>query len=149
MDAGARGSVVDAVDELNIPDRMLYLIDVNGNPIKPAKADNWIREAAKKAGASGQIILQNDVPEDKTLRLHAMRFTLASGRELVAVAIADQVELEDKYSDLITAFVVIAFAALFLLAAGGFILVRKSTTPLELSSVFNRQFLAGGCLADA
>jgi len=142
MEAGARGRVVDAVDELNIPDRMLYLLDVNGNPVKPAKADNWIREAAKKAGASGQIILQNDVPEDKTLRLHAMRFTLASGRELVAVAIADQVELEDKYSDLITAFVVIAFAALFLLAAGGFILVRKSTAPIERSIEFMRQFMA-------
>jgi len=33
MEAGARGRVVDAVDELNIPDRMLYLIDVNGNPV--------------------------------------------------------------------------------------------------------------------
>jgi signal transduction histidine kinase len=142
MEAGARGRVVDAVDELNIPDRMLYLLDVNGNPIKPAKADNWIRQAAKKAGASGQIILQNEVPGDKTLRLHAMRFTLASRRELVAVAIADQVELEDKYSDLITAFVVIAFAALFLLAAGGFILVRKSTAPIERSIEFMRRFMA-------
>jgi signal transduction histidine kinase len=142
MEAGARGRVVDAVDELNIPDRILYLLDVNGNPIKPAKADNWIRQAAKKAGASGQIILQNDVPEDKTLRLHAMRFKLASGRELVAVAVADQVELEDKYADLITAFVVIAFAALFLLAAGGFILVRKSTAPIERSIEFMRRFMA-------
>jgi len=142
MEAGARGRVVDAVDELNIPDRMLYLLDVNGNPVKPAKADNWIRQAARKAGASGQIILQNDVPEDKTLRLHAMRFKLASGRELVAVAVADQVELEDKYSDLITAFVVIAFAALILLAAGGFILVRKSTAPIERSIEFMRRFMA-------
>jgi signal transduction histidine kinase len=142
MEAGARGRVVDAVDELNIPDRMLYLLDVNGDPIKPAKADNWIREAAKKAGASGQIILQNEVPGDKTLRLHAMRFKLASGQELVAVAIADQVELEDKYSDLITAFVVIAFAALILLAAGGFILVRKSTAPIERSIEFMRRFMA-------
>jgi signal transduction histidine kinase len=142
MEAGARGRVVDAVDELNIPDRILYLLDVNGNPIKPAKADNWIRQAAKKAGASGQIILQNEVPDDKTLRLHAMRFKLASGRELVAVAVADQVELEDKYADLITAFVVIAFAALFLLAAGGFILVRKSTAPIERSIEFMRRFMA-------
>lgn len=142
MEAGARGRVVDAVDELNIPDRILYLLDVDGNPIKPAKADNWIRQAAKKAGASGQIILQNDLPEDKTLRLHAMRFKLASGREMVAVAVADQVELEDKYSDLITAFVVIAFAALILLAAGGFILVRKSTAPIERSIEFMRRFMA-------
>jgi hypothetical protein len=117
-------------------------MDLNGDPIKPAKADTWIRQAAKQAGAKGQITLQDDVPDDKTLRLHAVRFKLASGRELVAVAIADQVELEDKYSDLITAFVVIAFAALFLLAAGGFFLVRKSTAPIERSIEFMRRFMA-------
>jgi signal transduction histidine kinase len=142
MEAGAHGRVLDAVDELNIPDRILYLLDVNGDPIKPAKADTWIREAARKAGATGQITIQSDLPEDKTLRLHAMRFKLVSGRELVAVAMADQVELEDKYSDLITAFVVIAFAALILLAAGGFILVRKSTAPIERSIEFMRRFMA-------
>lgn len=142
MEAGARGRVVDAVDELNIPDRELYLLDLTGVPIKPAKADAWIRQAARQAGAKGQITLQDEVPDDKTLRLHAMRFKLASGRELVAVAVADQVELEDKYSDLITAFVVIAFAALILLAAGGFILVRKSTAPIERSIEFMRRFMA-------
>ena len=34
----ARGRVVDAVDELNIPDRALYLLDTLGNPIKPDTA---------------------------------------------------------------------------------------------------------------
>jgi signal transduction histidine kinase len=142
LEAGARGRVIDAVDELNIPDRSLYLLDVNGNPIKPAKADNWIRQAARKAGATGQITLQSDLPEDRTLRLHALRFKLASGQEMVAAAVADQVELEDKYADLITAFVVIAFAALFLVAAGGFFLVRKSTAPVERSIEFMRRFMA-------
>lgn len=140
--AGARGRVIDAVDELNIPDRILYLLDVQGNPIKPAKVDDWIRHAAKDAGSVGQITRQSDTPEDRTLRLHALRFKLASGHPLVAVAVADQVELEDKYVDLITAFVVIAFAALFLVAAGGFFLVRKSTAPIERSIEFMRRFMA-------
>jgi len=140
--AGARGRVIDAVDELNIPDRILYLLDIEGTPIKPAKVDNWIRQAAKDAGRIGQITIQHGLPEDKTLRLHALRFKLASGSQLVAVAVADQVELEDKYADLITAFVVIAFAALFLVAAGGFFLVRKSTAPIERSIQFMRRFMA-------
>ncbi len=140
--AGARGRVIDAVDELNIPDRILYLLDVQGNPIKPVKVDDWIRHAAKDAGSVGQITRQSDTPEDRTLRLHALRFKLASGHPLVAVAVADQVELEDKYVDLITAFVVIAFAALFLVAAGGFFLVRKSTAPIERSIEFMRRFMA-------
>jgi signal transduction histidine kinase len=139
---GARGRVIDAVDELNIPDRILYLLDANGNPIKPAKVDNWIRQAAKEAGRVGQITVQRDSPKDRTLRLHALRFKLASGSQLVAVAVADRVELEDKYADLITAFVVIAFAALFLVAAGGFFLVRKSTAPIERSIERMRSFMA-------
>ncbi len=140
--AGARGRVIDAVDELNIPDRILYLLNIDGTPIKPARVDTWIRQAAKDAGRVGQITVQRDRPEDRTLRLHALRFKLASGSQLVAVAVADRVELEDKYADLITAFVLIAFAALFLVAAGGFFLVRKSTAPIERSIEYMRRFMA-------
>ncbi len=137
-----RGRVIDAVDELNIPDRILYLLDVQGNPVKPSKVDPWIIEAARQAGKVGQITVQNSTPADKTLRLHAMRFKLASGQHLVAVAVADQEELEDKYADLIAAFVAIAVLALILVAAGGFFLVRKSTQPIERSIVFMRRFMA-------
>jgi signal transduction histidine kinase len=140
--AGARGRVIDAVDELNIPDRILYLIDLEGNPIKPPKVDDWIRQAAKGAARLGQITVESDTPHDKTLRLRAFRFKLASGKELIAVAVADQVELEDRYADLITAFAGVAFAALVLVAAGGFLLVRKSTQPIERSILFMRRFMA-------
>jgi signal transduction histidine kinase len=142
--AGAHGRIVDAVEELNIPDRALYLLDANGKPIKPAKADQWIRDAARSAvkAAGGQITLQSEVADDKTLRLHALRFTLQSGKPLVAVAIADRVELEDKYADLIAAFAGAALAAVLLVAAGGFFLVRKSTAPIERSINFMRRFMA-------
>ena len=140
--AGARGRVIDAVDELNIPDRTLYLLDTNGNPVKPENAADWIRSAASQAAKAGQITVQRGTPEDATLRLHALRFKLASGRELVAVAVADQVELEDRYADLIAAFAGIALAALVLVAAGGFLLVRKSTAPIERSVIFMRRFMA-------
>jgi signal transduction histidine kinase len=140
--AGARGRVIDAVDELNIPDRTLYLLDPRGNPVKPDTAGDWIRNAARRAGMSGQITLERDFPGDETLRLHALPFRLASGHRLIAVAVADQVELEDKYADLIAAFAAAAFAALVLVAAGGFLLVRKSTAPIERSMIFMRRFMA-------
>ena len=138
-----RGRVIDAVDELNIPDRILYLLDPQGHPVKPGvKVDPWIAQAARNAARVGQVTLESDMPDDKTLRLHAIRFRLASGQQLVAVAIADQEELENKYADLIAAFVGIAFLALFLVAAGGFVLVRKSTAPVERSVLFMRRFMA-------
>ena len=143
MEGGAaHGRVMDAVDELSIPDRILYLLDVQGNPVKPAKVDDWIRQAARQAAKIGQITVQRGTPDDKTLRLHALRFKLASGKQFVAVAIADRVELEDRYADLITAFAGVAFAALVLVAAGGFLLVRKSTEPIERSILFTRRFMA-------
>ena len=140
--ASARGGVIDAVDELNIPDRILYLLDTLGNPVKLGKVDDWVRGAARQAAKVGQVTAQGDTPDDKTLRLHALRFKLASGKPLVAVAVADRVELEDRYADLLTAFAGVAFAALILVAAGGFLLVRKSTEPVERSIVFTRRFMA-------
>ena len=138
----ASGGVMDAVDELDIPGRMLYLLDAQGNLIKPAKVDDWISRAAKRAATVGEITMQRELPNEQTLRLHALRFRLGSGEELVAVAVADHVELEDSYADLITAFASVAFAALVLVAAGGFVLVRKSTEPIERSIVFMRRFMA-------
>lgn len=138
----AHGRVIDAVDELNIPGRTLYLLDLQGNPARPAKVDAWIRDAARQAASAGEVTVQQETREDKSLRLHARRFRLASGRELVAVAVADRVELEDRYADLITAFAGVALAALILVAAGGFLLVRKSTEPIERSMVYMQRFMA-------
>lgn len=137
-----KGRVIDAVDELNIPDRKLYLLNLQGQPIKPGKVDPWITQVAEQAGKSGQISSHRDMPDDRTLRIHAMRFKLASGQHLIAVAVADQVELEDKFADLIAAFVGIAFLALVLVAAGGFLLVRQATAPIERSIEFMRRFMA-------
>jgi signal transduction histidine kinase len=139
---GGRGRILDAVDELDIPDRVLYLLDTKGNPVKPDTASDWIRAAARQAASVGQLTVQRDMSGDVTLRLHALRFRLPSGRQLVAVAVADQVELEDRYADLIAAFAGAALAALILVAAGGFLLVRKSTDPIERSVLFMRRFMA-------
>src|SRR5881396_1910005 len=51
--AAARGAVVDAVDELHIPDRSLYLLDADGQPIKPTPMADWIRDAVRRAASSG------------------------------------------------------------------------------------------------
>ena len=141
-EASSRGGVIDAVDELNIPDRMLYLFDLHGNPIKPDKADPWVKRAALQASLHGQATVQEELPRDRTLRAHAVRFRLASGEQMVAVALADQEELANKYADLIEAFIGIALFALVLVAGGGFVVVRKSTAPVERSIEYMRRFMA-------
>ena len=140
--ASAHGQVVDAVEELHIPDRTLFLLDTMGRPVKPAAADPWIRAAGRSAGESGSVDAEHDSGGDKTLRLHAERFTLANGTPLVALAVADIVELEDRYASLIAAFGGAAAVGLLLVTAGGWFLVRKSTRPVEHNIEHMRRFMA-------
>jgi signal transduction histidine kinase len=140
--AGARGNVVDAVDELHIPDRTLFLIDSAGTPIKPTVASQWIRSAAARAAVDGAFADEFETGEQRALSLYAERFRLASGQPLVAVAVADQVELSDRYAELIAAFGGAALAAIVLVAAGGYFLIQKSTAPAERSMAYTRRFMA-------
>lgn len=140
----ASGTVVDAVDELHIPDRQLYLLDTLGRPVKPPAADAWIRDAARAAAAaaSGTADRRRHAPHGQRLRLHAQRFLLPSRTPMVAVVVADQVELEDQYAALILAFGSAAFVALVLVAAGGYFLSGKSVEPVERNIAHMRRFMA-------
>jgi signal transduction histidine kinase len=138
----APGQVVDAVDELHIPDRMLYLLDSAGRPVKPTSASPWIQAGARQAAIRGTFDAEADVPHERTLSLHAERFRLASGQVLVAVAVADEVELVDRFASLIAAFGGALLAAVVLVLAGGWFLVRKSTDPVERSMAYTRRFMA-------
>ena len=137
-----RGSVVDAVDELHIPDRALYLVDVDGRPVKPARADQWIEDAGRRAGRLGRLDEEHATVGKESLRLHAERFRLSGGTPLVAIVVGNNVELQDRYAALIAAFGGAGLAALLLVAAGGWLLVRKSTAPVEATIEHMRRFMA-------
>src|SRR5207244_11919633 len=51
---GAKGVVADAVDELHIPDRALYLFGAGATPIKHAEAPDCIGEDARDAERGGE-----------------------------------------------------------------------------------------------
>jgi signal transduction histidine kinase len=140
--AGAHGNVVDAVDELHIPDRALYLLDSAGTPVKPEIASGWIRAAAQRAAAGASVQAEMEAGKEHTMSLYAERFRLGSGQMLVAVAVADQVELTDRYAELIAAFGGAALVAIVLIAAGGYFLVQKATAPAERSMAYTRRFMA-------
>ena len=140
--AHVRGPVVDAIDELRIPERSLFVLDTAGRPIKPDTAPEWIRRAARDAATRGSVDSEREARDEHTWRIHAERFRLASGTPLVAVALADDVELEDQYAALIAIFSAAALAALLLVAIGGSLLVRQSTVPIERSVARMRQFMA-------
>src|SRR5438067_13559010 len=69
--AAAQGAVVDAVDELHIPDRSLYLLDDKERPIKPAEAPGWVLEATHQAVRSKHGYRNLAAPDGRALRIHA------------------------------------------------------------------------------
>lgn len=142
MEAEASGKVMDAVDELHIPDRTLYLFERNGRPVKPAAADDWIREAARSAGSTGHVGVEHGIEGDRTLHLYAERVTLESGRPMVAAAVADRIELEDRYASLIAAFGLAAIASVVLVGLGSSFLVGKAVAPTQESMEHMRRFMA-------
>jgi len=112
--ANARGAVVDAVDELHVRAAPCISSIEAGHPIKPDAAPAWIQDAGREAVGAGHADREVETPEDRTLRLHAERFTGAGGAVYVAAVMADRVELEDQYASLIETFAAAALAALLL-----------------------------------
>src|SRR5258708_23148195 len=127
--ANARGPIVDAVDELHIPDRTLYLLDTAGIPIEPAHARARIRDSAVRAAHGPPIWDAFDAGNEHTISIHAERFLLDSGQPMIAVVAADQLELADRYAALIAAFGGVALAAIVLVAGGGYFLAPPAALP--------------------
>ena len=139
----ARGAVVDAVDELHIPDRALYLFDGQGRIIRPDSAPARFAKLALKAVAAGVVdVADREAREGRDVQVYAERFRLADGNTYVAMAVADRVELEDRYALLIGVFAVAALAALGLVTGGGMLLARKSTEPVQQAFDQMRRFMA-------
>jgi len=134
--------VADAVAELHIPDRALYLFDADGRPVVPSQADGWIEAAARLAAHSGAADMNRDASGDREFRVHAERFTGGMGAVYVAAAVADRMELEEEYTTLIATFAAAALAALLLVAGAGYLLVRQATAPVEQSMEQMRRFMA-------
>ena len=138
----AAGGPADAVEELRIPDRALYLFDGAGNPVTPVRADAWIVAAAQAAVRAGEADVQRIGPHGRQQRLHAERFTTPSGTAYVAAAVAERPQIMEQYAWLIGTFAAAALAALVLVIVGGFVLARQSTIPVERSIEQMRRFMA-------
>src|SRR3989442_2794161 len=83
--ASAHGAVVDAVDELHIPERSLYLLDEAGHAIKPAAVPVWIRNAALQAVQSQHRYPDLNAPDGRDLRIYAERFTGTTGAPYIEI----------------------------------------------------------------
>jgi signal transduction histidine kinase len=135
------GSAIDAVEELRIPGRDLFLFDTSGHPIVPDSAESEIAGVALRAAKAGSLDDRMELPRDRSLQLHAERFTTSSGHTYVALAAADRDALIDRYAALIGLLAALGALGLVLVAVGGWILARHSVVPVQRSVAQMRRFM--------
>jgi signal transduction histidine kinase len=133
---------IDAVEELRIPDRELYLFDMAGRPLTPPAADRVLQTLAQKAAVKGSSTKRWDGPHDLTLQGYAERFTTSRGTRYVAAAVANRDTLDDRYAVLFALAGGLGVLGLVLVASGGWLLARKSVAPVELTMERMRRFMA-------
>jgi len=135
--------VAAAVDQLRIPDRRLAIADATGLPTPGVGAalDPWLQSLAQTAARNGARAATHRDGE-RILRAEAAPFRSSDGRTLVAVAVADEVELEDRYTALIAEFAAASVIAAILVAIGGWIVAGQSAAPVERSMEQMRRFMA-------
>jgi signal transduction histidine kinase len=141
QERGLTGHAVDALEELRIPGRQLFVFDEDGRSLEPTLPPPSLAPLARAALADGEAWGRPETSRDASLRVYARRI-VAGGRTYAALAVANAVEVEEQYPALMASFLLAALGALILVAVGGAALARKSLVPVERSMEQMRRFVA-------
>jgi signal transduction histidine kinase len=136
----AAEELVDALDELHVPGHDLYVFDGDAGAIRPHQAPDWVSAAAAEA-LEGAAFLRTMRSTERAWRFYARAFDIA-GTRYAAVAVAEALQVDRQYPDLIRAFLLAGLASLVLVALGGSLLARKSLVPVQRSMDLMRRFVA-------
>jgi signal transduction histidine kinase len=133
--------------EFRIADRLLFVTSTDGRLLAGPPMPAWLLTLARDAARTGPKQQAHDFvtssPDSvRLVRAYAEAVRLPGGDSVVAVAAADEVEIEDRYAALIATFSIAALAGLVLVTAGGWFLGRQSTAPIERSIHQMRRFMA-------
>lgn len=140
--AATGGGAIDAVDELRIPDRQLYLFDLAGHPLTPPHADTLLQQLAQRAGAEGSSVKRWDALRDQSLQAFAESFTTRGGATFVAIAVANRDLTDERSRALLALLGGLGGLGLILVATGGWLLARQSVAPVEHSMLQMQRFMA-------
>jgi len=140
--AEVRG-VSTALEYVRIPDRTLMVVDTLGGPLAADSVPPWIKVLARTAWHAESPTVEAQYSDAaRLLRASARPVHAAKGEPFVIVAVADEIELEDKYAVLIAEFGAAAFVAVVLVVIGGWVVARQSTAPVERAIDHMRRFMA-------
>ena len=131
-----------AIRDLRIPGRTLTLVDTLGRAIDGATIEPWVVSVANSALVHDSASTSHADGESRLIRAFARPMRLANGMRFAVIAMADEIEIEDRYPSLIAAFGAAALVALILVAVGGWLLARQSIEPVERNIEHMRRFMA-------
>jgi signal transduction histidine kinase len=138
---GLANHAVDALQELRIPGRELYVFDTEGHSLGPAPAPPFVDSLAAVALRDGTVRARPETEKDVSWRVYGRRIHVG-GRPYAALAVTSAVEVEKRYPGLLASFLLAALAALLMVGVGGAALARKSLVPVEESMERMRRFVA-------
>ncbi len=141
QERGIVGRAVDALQELRIPGRDLYVFDESGKSIGPSAPPTFVVPFGRETLEQGTVRGHAESPSEHNWRLYGRRISVG-GKTYAALAVAGAVEVEERYPGLLASFLAAAFGALVLVALGGTALARKSLVPVEQSMRRMRRFVA-------
>jgi two-component system, OmpR family, sensor histidine kinase CiaH len=122
-------------------ERRVVVFDAEGEPFSPTEAEPWLRDFAKRVLADSIARARTRTDEHEWL-LYGKRFRTTAGRTYATVAVADVVELEDRYPSLFAAFLASATFAVLLMGLGASALARKATVPIDAAFDQMRRFMS-------
>lgn len=110
-------------------------------PISPKSAPSYVQKFVLN-------LLNDSIPKQtvqttdgRKLILYGKKVVAQSGRTYATVAVADVVELENRYPSAITGFIASALIAILLVGIGGAVLARQATEPIEMAFNQTRRFM--------
>jgi len=139
--APVTAAVIDPASDLRMQDRTLLVVDSTGRAVDGRDIDSHLRRMALDAMGMGNAGFAFNTPVGLR-RARAVRFRTTAGQTLVAIAMASEIEVEDRYASLIAGFGAAGVAAVVLVAVGGWVLARKSAAPVERAVLHMRRFMA-------
>ncbi len=127
---------------VGMSERMIVLLDTTGMPLSRVSL-TWTRALAARAWREQQVVsMSHRAGPEEVLRAVARPLRALDGEGFVAVAVADEVEVEDRYRSLILQFATAAAVAVLLVAVGGGLVARQSMVPAERAFAHMRRFMA-------
>ena len=135
-------TLYDPARDIRIPGRELFVLDTNGRALTSSMSvPTWVGDFARETWRRAAPSSAQHQSESRILRAYAE--PLRNERvAAVAVAVADEVELEDRYTPLIIGFAGASLVALLLVAGGGWVIARQAAEPIERAIDNMRRFMA-------